>query len=57
MAKEHWQHLPASYQGRWSYDYDEKRSMFYVYCNGHGICETEESEVADAICKIHNADL
>ena len=49
-----WAHIPKQYHGRWVFDYDEKRSMFYVHCNGHGICESEDSEVCDAICMAYN---
>ena len=52
-----WQHVPKQYEGRWSYDYKEQggEGWFYVYCNGHGILRTEDSEVADAVCRAHNA--
>lgn len=56
MAKEHWKDLPAQYAGRWSFDYDEKQSTFFVHNNGHRICDAEDSEVATAICAAHNAD-
>ena len=49
-----WTHIPKQYEGRWSYSYDENTSDFFVYCNGHGILHTEDSEVADAICRAHN---
>lgn len=49
-----WQNLPKQYVGRWAYDYDEKHSVFFVHCNGHRILDTEDIEVADAICQVHN---
>lgn len=49
-----WQHVPGQYKGRWGYDYDEKNNVFFVHCGGHRICDAEDSEVADAICRAHN---
>ena len=51
-----WANLPKQYQGRWSFDYDEKRG-FFVHCNGHNICQSEDSEVCDAICRAHNSSI
>ena len=56
MAKEHWKHIPGQYAGRWAFDYDERQHTYFVHNNGHRICDAEDSEVADAICKAHNAD-
>lgn len=49
-----WANLPKQYQGRWSYDYDEKRG-FFVHCGGHVILWSEDTEVCDAVCRAHNA--
>ena len=49
-----WARVPKRYVGRWGYDYDEKNSTFFVCCNGHRICDAEDSEVCDAICRAHN---
>lgn len=49
-----WARIPKQYAGRWGYDYDEKNSTFFVHCGGHRICDAEDSEVADAICRAHN---
>jgi hypothetical protein len=49
-----WAHIPKQYAGRWGYDYDEKNSTFFVHCGGHRICDAEDSEVCDAICRAHN---
>ena len=51
-----WAHIPKQYEGRWSFDYDEKRG-FFVHCNGYGICQAEDSEICDAVCRAHNAYL
>lgn len=56
MAKEHWDNIPKQYGGRWAYDLDTRTGFFFVHNNGHRICESEDSEVADAICRAHNAD-
>lgn len=50
-----WAHIPKHYAGRWSYDYDEKNSVFFVCCGGHRILDAEDSEVCDAVCRAHNA--
>jgi hypothetical protein len=50
-----WAHVPKHYAGRWSFDYDEKNRTFFVHCGGHRICDAEDSEVCDAICRAHNA--
>ena len=52
-----WAHVPKQYKGRWGYDYDEKNSTFFVHCGGHRICDAEDSEVCDAICRAHNTCL
>ena len=49
-----WKNIPNQYVGRWCFDYDEKNSTFFVYCGGHRICDAEDSEVCDAICRAHN---
>jgi hypothetical protein len=49
-----WAHVPKQYAGRWTYDYDEKNQTFFVCCNGHRICDAEDSEVCNAICCAHN---
>ena len=38
------------------FDYDEKQSLFFVHSGGYRICDTEDSEVADAICKAFNRE-
>jgi hypothetical protein len=50
-----WAHVPKQYAGRWTFDYDEKRSTFFVCCGGHRILDAEDSEVCDAVCRAHNA--
>ena len=42
------------YPERAHFDFVEKTSMFVVYSSGHAIAETEDSEVADFICKAWN---
>lgn len=50
-----WKHIPSQYkQGRWASDSDDQHSTFFVHCNGHRICDAEDSEVATAICAIYN---
>ena len=50
-----WAHIPKQYHGRWGFDYSEERKMFFVHCNGYGVCEAEDSEVCDAIVRAYNA--
>ena len=45
---------PEQYRGRWSYDYDEKSQRFHICTGGYCVAETEDSEVADLICKLKN---
>ena len=52
-----WAHIPKHYEGRWSFDYDEKNSTFFVHCNGYQILSAEDSEICDAVCKAHNVYL
>lgn len=47
--------LPKQYQGRWTYEYNEKRQCFQVCTGGYCVAETEDSEVADTICNLKNA--
>jgi hypothetical protein len=50
-----WANIPKQYSGRWSFSYDEKNRTFFVYCaGGFRICDSEDSEVCDAICRVHN---
>jgi len=49
-----WKDIPKQYHGRWAYDYDEKRSTFFVHCGGYRIADAEDSEVAHAICLAYN---
>ena len=49
-----WAHVPKQYAGRWGYDYDHKNRTFFVHCGGYRICDAEDSEVCDAICRAHN---
>ena len=46
--------LPEQYRGRWTYDYDEKSQRFQICTGGYCVAETEDSEVADFICKRKN---
>lgn len=52
-----WAHVPTQYAGRWTYDHDEKNSIFFVCCGGHRILDAEDSEVCDAVCRAHNESL
>lgn len=53
-AENPWRHVPKQYAGCWNFDYDAKNSTFFVHCGGHRICDAEDSEVCDAICRAHN---
>lgn len=48
------QHIPKSYQGKLGYDFNEKTRMFNICTDGYGVAQTEDSEVAHAICVIFN---
>jgi hypothetical protein len=50
-----WARVPKQYAGRWDSYYDEKNSTFFVHCSGHRICDAEDIEVCEAICRAHNA--
>lgn len=51
-----WKDIPAHYKAsRWSYDYDERNSAFFVHSGGHRILECEDSEVAHAVCLAFNS--
>ena len=50
-----WKNIPEHYKKeRWGYDYDERKSCFFVHSGGHRILDCEDSEVAHAICKAFN---
>lgn len=53
-----WANVPKEYAGPWHYDYDESRRVYMVLAsNRSSIAETEDPEVADAICRAHNCAL
>lgn len=57
MQNDPWAHIPAHYKtGRWAFDYDERNSVFFVHCGGYRILDTEDSEVANAVCSAFNAE-
>lgn len=50
-----WKNLPKHYAtGRWNYDHDDRKQVFFVHCVGHRILDCEDSEVAHAICLAFN---
>jgi hypothetical protein len=49
-----WANIPKQYVGRWTYNYDEKNSTFFVCCNGYRILDSEDSEICDAVCYAYN---
>jgi hypothetical protein len=56
MQNDPWTNIPAHYKSAaWAYDYDERNSVFFVHCGGHRICDSEDSEVAHAICRAFNS--
>lgn len=52
---EHWKGVPGMYWDAWSYEYDENRNVFKVTVGGFVVAESEESEIANAICASFNA--
>lgn len=40
-----WANIPQQYEGRWSFDFNEKRGEFVVHCGGYGILYAEDSEI------------
>lgn len=48
-------HVPPQYlKERLSFDYSEKRNLYEITGGGYVLAETEDSEIADAICKMFN---
>ncbi len=50
-----WENVPKQYAGRWAYEYDDHKQVFFVHCGGHRILDAEDSEVCAAVCTAHNS--